>query len=151
VTTSEDAIAAIEAAFGNEKRPANDELLHPDCADDMDLEHIYPIPHWRDMADEDVIAGYASLSFFSAAGFRHFIPAYMLFVLRHPESPEAVVSSTIWAFDPTIYETNLRDFVASKFALLDGDQRTAIAAFLEAMSEHDPDAARARAYWESRL
>lgn len=150
MTDIDEALAAIESAFADVVRPGNGELLHADCSDDMDLEALYPIRDWRAMTDEDVVGCYASLSFLSAEGFRYFIPAYMSFVLRHPGSPEAVVSSTVWAFDPTIYDDSLADFVASKHALLDARQREAVRAFLEAMVPFEPDAGRALRYWQSQ-
>ena len=148
MTTAEEALAAIEAAFRDQERPSDADLLHPRCFDDMDLEGLYPISHWTEMTDADVVGCYASLSFLSAAGFRHFLPAYMRFVLRNPESAEAVVSSTIWALDPTIHEGDLADFARSKYELLADAQRRAVVAFLRAMAQFDPDAGRALRSWQ---
>jgi hypothetical protein len=139
-------VAIIEEAFADAPRPPNDALLHPACADDMDIVHLYDIAHWRDLGGDDVIGGYASLGFLSAAGFRHFLPAYLLWVLRHPDSPEAVVDSTVWSLCPSVAPADLRDFVRSKYELLDDAQRRAVVVFLEAMADH-PDAAAALAEW----
>ncbi|MGH2808724.1 MAG: DUF6714 family protein [Actinomycetota bacterium] len=141
------AIALIERAFAAVERPTNAELLHPQSADDMDIEPLYDIVRWEDMTDADVIYNYSALAFLSPEGFRYFIPAYLIYALRNPESPEAVVDSTIWSFYPDMYEENLRDFVASKFSLLDDAQRQAVDAFLEAMAPFENDAAQALDYW----
>jgi hypothetical protein len=143
----DEVIARIERAFAGVARPTNAELLHPQCADDMDLVPLYDIARWEDMTDDDVIGTYAALSFLSPEGFRYFIPAYMSYVLRNPDSGEAVVDSTIWAFLPSLYEGDLPAFVASKFALLDEAQRRAVDTFLDAMSPFENDADRALEYW----
>ena len=145
----EAAAARVEAAFADVPRPGNPELLHPDCADDMDIEHLYAVSSWRELGDREVIGGYAALAFLSPAGFRYFVPAYLLWVLRNPDSAEAVVDSTVWAFHAEMYDASLRPFVRSKWELLDGPQRDAVAAFLEAMTPHQPDAATTLAAWRA--
>ena len=143
----DDVIRRIEAAFAAAPRPTNDELLHPECRDDMDIEKLYAIDHWQRLTDDLVVSEYAALSFLSPAGFRHFIPAYMVWVLRHPDSAEAVVDSTVWALHAGLYREDLRPFVRSKWTLLDADQRRAVTAFLEAMAEQHADARAALASW----
>lgn len=139
-------IAQVEAAFADVPRPPDDALLHPDCRDDMDLQRLYEIDHWRVMPDDVVVSEYAALAFLSPAGFRHFVPAYLVWVLRHPDAPDAVVDSTVWAFCPDLYG-DLAPFVRSKWSELDARQRDAVAAFLRAMSGHHEDASRALAGW----
>jgi hypothetical protein len=149
MTTKEEALARIEAAFGGVPRPTNGELLHPESSDDMDLEPLYEIDSWRDLTDEVLIYSYAAPSFLSAAGFRYFLPAYMRFSLNNPDSPEAVVSATIWGLDPSLYSEQIAEYARSKYALFDKAQRAAIVAFLEAMtdSSYGEDAIRALREW----
>jgi hypothetical protein len=143
----EEVIAQVEQAFADVARPIDADLLHPDCHDDMDLVALYGVPHWRDLDGDHVIGGYSALAFLSPVGFRHFIPAYLIWVLRHPTSAEAVVDSTVWAFHAEMYDEGLRPFVRSKWSLLDASQRAAVGAFLTAMTEHQPDAGAASAAW----
>lgn len=143
------AVGQVEAAFADVPRPTNADLLHPNCADDMDIEHLYAVTDWRALTGDEVVGGYAALGFLSAAGFRHFVPAYLLWVLAHPESGEAVVDSTVWAFHAEMYTESLRPFVRSKWALLDPPQRHAVSAFLVAMTPHHTDAAAALAAWRA--
>jgi hypothetical protein len=143
----------IEAAFGDAPRPSNDDLLHERCMDDNDIVHLYPVAHWREMPDELVESEYAALSFLSPDGFRHFIPAYMGFTLRHLAGGAAAVDSTIWSLAPVVYaDAGLRDFVASKLASLTESQRAAVVAFLAAIRELGDEyvadeAERALSYW----
>jgi hypothetical protein len=52
---NERALEAIETAFGDVPRPGNEDLLHPDCADDTDIAPLYAFESWRDLQDADVI------------------------------------------------------------------------------------------------
>jgi hypothetical protein len=141
-------LAAIAAAFADVPRPPNEALLHERCFDDNDIAALYDVPDWRELSDETIEREYAALSFLSPDGFRHFIPAYMGFALRHARSGAAAVSSTIWSLDPDVYaEEHLRAFTRSKLAGFDSAQRAATIAFLEAMD--DDDARRALASWRS--
>jgi hypothetical protein len=147
------ALARIEAAFGDAPRPANDALLHERCCDDNDIERLYAVAHWRQMPDSLVESEYAALSFLSPAGFRHFIPAFMGFTLRHVDANAAAVDSTIWSLAPVVYsDAGIREFVISKLASLTGSQRDAVIAFLDAIRELGDDyvaeqAGKALTYW----
>jgi hypothetical protein len=142
----EEALQRISEAFDDAPRPSNAELLHEDCYDDMDIVSFYDIAHWREVPDDVVEREYAALSFFSPEGFRHFLPAFLSWVLRHPSSPAAVVDSTIWALTPSVNAPNLQPFALSKFTRLDGPQRAAIVWFLDAMSDH-PQAEEGLRHW----
>ena len=130
------ALDRIEAAFADAPRPSDAELLHERCFDDGDIARLYPIAHWRELPDALVESEYAALSFLSPDGFRHFIPAYMRFTLRHLGANFAVIDSTIWSLAPVFYEDPaLREFVVSKLATLTEAQRAAVVAFLDAVRE----------------
>jgi hypothetical protein len=135
----ESIIATMEAAFADVPRPDNDALLWDQCFDDNDIAALYDVAHWRDVPDAMVENEYAALSFLSPAGFRHFIAAYMRWVLRHPSGGAAVVGSTLWALTP--------EWSLVKFAEFDAAQRAAVIAFLEAMTAFDEDAWRGLEYW----
>jgi hypothetical protein len=149
----EQALATIEAAFAGAPRPPDAELLHERCFDDNDIVALYGVPHWHELDDATVEREYAALSFLSPAGFRHFIPAYLSFALRHLGSGAAAVDSTIWSLAPVFYEdAGLKDFVVSKLASLTDSQRAAVVAFLEAVRELGDEyladqATQALSYW----
>ena len=141
-------LATIAGAFADVPRPPDAALLHEQCFDDNDIAALYAVPHWRELTDEMVEREYAALSFLSPEGFRHFIPAYMGFTLRHLGSGAAAVGATIWSLDPGAYaEEHLRAFTRSKLVGFDGAQRAATLAFLEAVG--DEDARHALAWWRS--
>jgi hypothetical protein len=148
-------LAQIDAAFAGAPRPPDERLLHARSRDDNDIAALYAIPHWRDVPDAVVENEYAALAFLSPEGFRHFVPAYMRFALRHLGSGAAAVDSTIWSFSPDLYgDPELRDYVISKLRALDDGQRAAVVAFLEAVRElgdeaETQEAERALAYWRA--
>ena len=123
--------------------------------DDSDIVRLYPVEHWREMPDELVESEYAALSFLSPDGFRHFIPAYMGFTLRHLASGAAAVDSTIWSLAPVFYEdAAIGEFSVSKLSALTDEQRAAVIAFLEAVRELGDDylagqADKALAWWRA--
>jgi hypothetical protein len=127
--------------------------VHERCSDDDDIAALYQIPHWRALPDEVVEREYAALSFLSPAGFRHFVPAYMRFALRHLGTGAAAVDATIWSFDPDRYDDpSLNEFAHSKLEPLDAGERAAVAAFLRSVRAlGDPaeaaDAERALDAW----
>jgi hypothetical protein len=148
-------LAQIEAAFADAPRPPDERLLHEQSRDDNDIAALYPIADWQEVPDAVVENEYAALSFLSPEGFRHFIPAYMRFALRHLGSGRAAVDSTIWSFSPDLYaDPALRAYVISKLRALDEGQRAAVLAFLEAVralgdEAEAREAERALAYWRS--
>lgn len=145
MTSCAAAAAAVRAAFSDVPRPA--ELLHPDCRDDGDLAGLASKRHWAELDWEEVQSSYAALAFLSPEGFAHFLPAFLLGVLEHPDSSAAVVDSTVWAFLPSLHAPELRPFVRSHWEALDVAQREAVALFLDAMEPHQPDAARSGREW----
>lgn len=140
-------LGMVRRAFAGDVRPPNAALLHPACHDDMDLDVLYGFDHWRDVPDNVIISEYAALAFLSPEGFRHFIPAYMIWVLRHPDAAESVVDSIVWSFLPELHGPGLEAFVRSKWSALNVAQRTAVTAFLRGMIDHHEDAGAALASW----
>jgi hypothetical protein len=147
-TATDEVLAEIKKAFADAPRPTDDELLHPDAHDDSDIQALMGVPHWRDLPDQSVEHEYAALAFLSPTGFRHFLPAYMSWVLRHPEVGAAVGSSTILALTPAS-EGPMRGFMLSKYSLLDDGQRAAVVSFLRVMANFE-DVAAALDYWDPR-
>jgi len=132
----EQTLAEIDAAFADAPRPPDAELLHERCSDDNDVVALYGVAHWRDLGDAVVEREYAALSFLSPGGFRHFVPAYLSFALRRLDTGAAAVDSTIWSLSPDRYDDpGLREFARSKLEPLDGRQRAAAVAFLEAVRD----------------
>lgn len=133
-------IAEIEAAFAGLNPPGDDRLLHPQCMDDGDIVDFYGTPDWRhlSLSDDFVVGNYAAPSFFSAAAFQYYMPAFMVWSLHHDDTIEYAAESTLRAFDPTAGDAQLQAFQESKYAMFTDPQRKAVIRFLQAFSTH-PD------------
>lgn len=131
-------IAEIEAAFSGLNPPSDAQLLHPQCMDDGDIADFYGERDRQQLSDDIIIGNYAAPSFFSAEAFQYYMPAFMIWSLRHQDTIEYTPESTIRAFDPTSSGPGLYEFQVSKYALFTQRQRAAVIRFLQAFSP-DPD------------
>ncbi len=129
-------IEAIQSAFEGNEMPSDDELLHPDCMDDVDVLEFYGGVHWRDMTDDNVVYSYAAPTAFSPIAFRYYLPAYLIWTLNNAESVEVAGESILLALDPGTEKELLHDFRKSKFDLLTKDQVEAVKAFLWHLEDH---------------
>lgn len=130
-------IAQIETAFGGLQMPADDELLHPECRDDVDILEFYGGIRWQDMTDDMVVHGYAAPTAFSAKAFQYYLPAYLIWTLRNPDSSDYAGDSTLLALDPGTPDESLHDFRKSKFALLTPKQRRLVREVLSHFADHE--------------
>ncbi|MCX2722475.1 DUF6714 family protein [Roseibium salinum] len=128
----------IEEAFEDVPQPSDDELLHPGCMDDCDILQFYGGVSSQDMSGAMIVYNYAALTAFSAAAFRYYLPAYMLWTLRNPDSIEYAGEATLRALDPGTADEMLHDFQKSHFDELDRAQVEVVKAFLLTISDH-PD------------
>ncbi len=145
VKSTESIFADIDAAFDGIPRPANDDLLHPNCFDDNEIVALYDVRDWRDLSDATVENEYAALAFLSPGGFRFFVPAYMSLALRKPDCGIAAVESTLMSLSPL----NDSSFIPSKFIDFDSNQSAVVVSFLEAMAGF-ADVTEALVYWRNR-
>ena len=130
------AVAEIEAAFAGLTPPGDAKLLHPQCCDDGDVMDFYGAPAAASLSDETIVRNYAASSFFSAEAFRYYMPAFMLWALRHCDSIEYAPEATLRAFDPDSAGPELRAFQLSKFARFSEPERRAVVHFLKAFAAH---------------
>ncbi|WP_377192896.1 DUF6714 family protein [Ruegeria meonggei] len=137
-TTAETLTTLIKAAFDCLEPPSDDELLHPDCMDDVDILEFYGGVKWQEMTDRMIVYGYAAPTAFSPKAFQYYLPAYLIWTLRNPDSPEYASESIIQALDPGTSKEMLHDFRKSKFSLLSLEQKEAVRRFLCHFANH-PD------------
>jgi hypothetical protein len=131
-------IVEIEDAFSGLDPPGDAQLLHPQCMDDGDIADFYGELDRRQLSDDTIIGNYAAPSFFSAEAFQYYMPAFMIWSLRHHDTIEYAPESTLRALDPTSGGPGLYEFQVSKYALFTRRQRAAVIRFLQAFSS-DPD------------
>ncbi len=147
-------ISEIEAAFAGLAPPGDDNLLHPDSMDDVDIVDFYGEPTWDDLSDEAMIRSWAAHYFFSAQAFQYYMPGFMIWSLRHSDTIDYTPESTIRAFDPGEPGDPLGEFRVTKFALFTDAQIRSIVSFLRLFSQDDDlgDVAKGALsnYWDAR-
>ncbi|WP_299987134.1 DUF6714 family protein [uncultured Ruegeria sp.] len=136
--TTKALITLINTAFDGLDPPLDDELLHPDCMDDVDILEFYGGIRWPEMTDQMIIHGYAAPTAFSAKAFQYYLPAYLIWTLRNSDSPEYANESILLALDPGTSKEMLHDFRKSKFSLLTPEQKEVVARVLHYFADH-PD------------
>lgn len=108
---------------------------------------------WTDLTDDKIEKYNDVLTFLDTKGFRFYIPAFMRWVLRHPDSSCSANFCTIWALSPYLSLSTdaitddacdsghfeLSNWRVEKYASLTAEQRQAIKSFLEFVTRSDPD------------
>lgn len=87
--------------------------------------------NWRALPLEE-LDDYPHTAFLDAEGFRYYIPALMISVLRHYVPTSMRVISTLTSLYP---KKELWDHTVDKYALLNNAQKSAIAAYLVALPQ----------------
>ena len=131
-------IDEIDEAFEGLEPPEDNELLHPDCMDDVDILEFYGGRRRQDMTDENIIYSYAAPTAFSPKAFRYYLPAYLIWTLKNRDTVEIAAETILLALDPGTERELLHDFRKSKFSLLTTQQIAVVKSFLWDMAKH-PD------------
>jgi hypothetical protein len=108
---------------------------------------------WQDVPDHLIENHQETLCFVDPKGFCYYLPAYMVWALRHFETSESVsVSHPIYSLNLS-RDNRLQGWDLERFRVFDADQAKAICGFLRFMALQDDfaDADQARAalegYW----
>ncbi len=132
-------IAEIGAAFANVQRGATT-LHEADVIDHCGSEREQRAARardterrWQDVPDADMASNPSALSFLCPESFRYYIPAYMVWSLRHYRTSQP--DSVIYALTPNTNKTKDKKKLAA-FAMFSLQQREVIRRYLEFMVEH---------------
>jgi Family of unknown function (DUF6714) len=93
---------------------------------------------WDGVPDADIEECTTALCHLDPEGWRYYVPAYMVWSLRHYRVSSSVVSDfTIYTFDPSGSDPGLREYKLERFRPLDADQSRAVCRFLRHMAAND--------------
>ena len=139
-------IAEIERVFADVTREGGVSISEADVIDDYGSEEEQAAArasdtdtHWSQLDPERQDPGGSALSFMDAIGFRYYLPACMVFTLRHGfvglEHPDCIEwngydSIPFHAADICSKTTHTAKLTAEQFSLFDEGQRRAVARFL---------------------
>jgi hypothetical protein len=142
---AESIIGEVRAAFSNV--PQGPITLHQAMANTwadeervaaarcLDSDH-----HWVDISDSDIEHGAKALYGADPVSWRYFIPAFMVWTLRHFKSNDAfTVDQTIYTFDPRVENPKFHADNMERFRLLSQVQNRAVSRFLRYMSLQESD------------
>lgn len=128
----DDLLKLIHEAFGDVNHPGDEFLPSAQTCDDNEIHAFYGLQHWLDACEMDLAYHNAALNFFSPAGFRFFLPAFLVWVIRNFRSGGGfTVDSTIYALDLGVLCDRGK---LSKLRALSPRQHHAVLAFLEHMA-----------------
>ena len=145
--TPEAIIEAIRAAFAGVPRGAIT-LHEAEVIDDygsteerQEARRLDSEASWEEVPDEALESCTSALCHLDPKSWRYYIPAYMIWSLRHFRESESIVSDfTIYTFNPYLDDPGLREYVAPRFRLLDGPQSRAVCRYLRYMAANEDHA-----------
>src|SRR4030042_1474845 len=126
-----DIVAAVNRAFWNVPYPGDDRLLAEDCCDSHELERLQSQgwnSHWANVPEEVIEWHANSLAFLSPEAYRFYLPAFIIYSLRRPESEEPVLPFLVYDLMSTAEGS--RECDQRRAAVLSREQRNAGLAFL---------------------
>jgi hypothetical protein len=136
-------IEAIEVAFRDtplgEIGPFEAEAIDDYAGDEWRAKEreIDESRRWFEYSDFEIEKCVHALCHFDPAGWRHFIPAYMTWTLRHFSRTDLIlVNYTIYSFDPCEHDPYLWPSKLQRFELLNQTQINAVCRFLRFMAAH---------------
>lgn len=134
-------IAAIRAAFARVPRGAvtihEAEVIDSYGSDDerAAARRLDTEARWERVPDADIEACTTALCHLDPAGWRYYLPAYMVWSLRYYRVNDSIVSDfTIYAFNPYSADPSMREYKMERFRLLDAAQSRVVCRFLRHMA-----------------
>ena len=76
----------IEAAFSDVQPPASDNIIEHECQECREVERTFRNQNWRNIEPKKIEWAYDKLPLFTPEAFLYFLPAFMIYSLREPES-----------------------------------------------------------------
>jgi hypothetical protein len=96
---------------------------------------------WDEVPDRDIEACTTALSHLDPEGWRYYLPAYMIWSLRHFRASRSLTSDqTIYALDFSDTNAEMQAYFGERARPLDLARSRAVCRFLQYMAENDDDA-----------
>lgn len=147
---------SIIAAFSSTSKPSDIRLIAPHSCPECDELATDFLPYTYESLPPDIVdSHYDSLPLFSPQALLHYLPAYLLYSLKHPES--RVAEFTIYSLSPT--KSNINEssqYHQERLEVFSTEQRNAIcnflneAASLEVFGSFEAELARAKEIWSNQ-
>lgn len=146
---------SIIAAFYSTSKPSDIRLIAPHSCPECDELAMDFLPYtYESLPPEILDSHYDSLPLFSSQALLHYLPAYLLYSLKNPES--RVAEFTIYQLSPTKSDINKSlEFHQERFDVFSKEQKNAICDFLieasrlEAFDSFEANLTRAKEIWSN--
>jgi len=93
---------------------------------------------WGRVPDSHIEECTTALCHLDPAGWKYYVPAYMIWSLQYFRESDSLVSDhTIYTFDPQMDDPRLREYALARHRLLDEAQSRAVCRFLRYMAAND--------------
>ncbi len=146
-------VKQIISSFVDVPQPGAREIaLHP-CDECRELDKAFAPFEFRDIPDEIVASHYNSLPLLSARALHHYLPAYLLYAIAHPDSD--VFEFVLYQLSPQKKEEDSATvaYRLERLALFTPEQRSTVLSYLDWATQtdegqwHAEDIQRAREVW----
>ena len=157
---AEDIVRQIQAAFARTEYPGREALSNSHCCECAEVSGAYIDKLWTEISLEDLLAG-RETALLTAVAWRYYLPAMMIWCLREPDAVDVIQENLVYQLEPPGEDHGVPEWFNERASGFSGDQRSAIAAYLDWPRERDdarwaggkppPNAARALAHWTTDL
>ena len=125
-----DIVAQIEAAFAGVEYPGREALRNTHCCECAEVSAAFAGKRWPEITLDDVLAG-RETALLSAAAWRYYLPAVMIWCIREPEAVDVIEDNLVCQLEPPADGRGVPEWFDERAAGFSPAQRTSIAAFLE--------------------
>jgi hypothetical protein len=132
----EEIIRQITAAFADVAYPGPEALFNHHCCECAEVSSRYVYKRWTDIALEDILAG-RETALLSPAAWRYYLPAVMVWCVRAPDAVDVIQDNLVFQLEPPDEQRGVPEWFSQRATGFTGEQRSAIAAYLNWYRERD--------------
>jgi hypothetical protein len=114
-------IELVKEDFADLRYPGDHIIQHPDFVGER----------WDTISDKKLEKNFDELPIHSDEGFRYFLPAYLLYSLKHFDARSEVFQFTVYVLSPGKEESGMAAWHRRRFSLFTAKQMQVIYEFLE--------------------
>jgi hypothetical protein len=147
-------IRDIDLAFTEIEHPADPLVDDPLRSEPAELAAAVRGRHWRDLRIHVIIENRHALAFFTAAAFRHYLPAFLIAALAYPRATDVLWEMAFSILSPPDEPRQMTGFL-DRVEGFDAAQRDSLRAYVALFNKTErtyPDPVRKRAmdFWQTR-
>jgi hypothetical protein len=133
---SGDIIQQIMAAFAGTEYPGRNALANDHCCECAEVAGAYAGRPWTDITLDHLLAG-RETALLSAAAWRYYLPAMMIWCLREPDAVDVIQDNLVYQLEPPDGERGVPEWFQERATGFSAEQRAAIVAYLDWYREYD--------------